>query len=84
MLGEELGIDTPELCKIYYGETNEYKGYNKIYPNNRISTTKYNLVNFFPKSLLFQSNKSGFNDRYIYLRINLYNDKRSIRRFPQI
>ena len=59
MLGEELGIDTPELCKIYYGETNEYKGYNKIYPNNRISTTKYNLVNFFPKSLLLQFKKSA-------------------------
>ena len=59
MLGEELAIDTPELCKIYYGETNEHKGYNKIYPNNRISTTKYNLVNFFPKSLLLQFKKSA-------------------------
>ena len=59
MLGEELAIDTPELCKIYYGETNEHKGYNKIYPNNRISTTKYNLVNFLPKSLLLQFKKSA-------------------------
>jgi len=25
MLGKELTIETPELYKIYYGETNEYK-----------------------------------------------------------
>ena len=59
MLGEELTIETPELCKIYYGETNEYKSYNKIYPNNRISTTKYTLGNFFPKSLLLQIKKTA-------------------------
>ena len=59
MLGEELAIESPELCKIYYGETNEYKDQNKIYPNNRISTTKYTLVNFFPKSLLLQFRKSA-------------------------
>ena len=59
MLEEDLALDTPELCKIYYGESNEYKNQNKIYPNNRISTTKYTLVNFFPKSLLLQFRKSA-------------------------
>ena len=59
MLGEELTIEAPELCKIYYGETNEYKSYNKIYPNNRISTTKYTLANFLPKSLLLQFKKTA-------------------------
>ena len=52
-------MESPELCKIYYGESNEYKQYNQSFPNNRISTTKYTLVNFFPKSLLFQFKKSA-------------------------
>ena len=30
---------------------------NRIYPNNRIKTTKYTLINFLPKSLLLQFNK---------------------------
>ena len=56
MLGS-IEIETPELCKIYYGQTNEKKQQNKIYPNNRISSTKYTLINFFPKSLLLQFKK---------------------------
>ena len=56
MLGE-IEIESPELCKIYYGQTNEFKAQNKIYPNNRISSTKYTLINFFPKSLLLQFKK---------------------------
>ena len=46
-----------ELCKIFYGELNDNKSKNKIYPNNRIKTTKYTLINFIPKSLLLQFNK---------------------------
>ena len=33
--------------------------YNKLYPNNRISTTKYTFEYFFPKSLLLQFRKTA-------------------------
>ena len=54
---DDIPMGTPELCKIFYGELNENKLQNRIYPNNRIKTTKYTLINFLPKSLLVQFNK---------------------------
>ena len=56
MIGD-IPIGSPELCKIFYGDLNDSKIKNKIYPNNRINTTKYTLINFLPKSLLLQFNK---------------------------
>ena len=56
MIGD-IPIESPELCKIFYGDLNDSKIKNKIYPNNRINTTKYTLINFLPKSLLLQFNK---------------------------
>ena len=56
MIGD-IPIGSPELCKIFYGELNDNKLKNRIYPNNRIKTTKYTLINFLPKSLLLQFNK---------------------------
>ena len=60
MLGKELTIETPELYKIKYIMGRQMNtSYNKLYPNNRISTTKYTLEYFFPKSLLLQIKKTA-------------------------
>jgi len=42
---------------IYFGENNENLKYNQKYGDNLITTTKYNLITFFPKSLLIQFRK---------------------------
>ena len=52
-----IPIDNTEQYIIYYGESNEYKIHNKKYPNNKTTSTKYNLINFLPKSLLMQFRK---------------------------
>ena len=39
---------------IEFGENNKNLANNSIFPNNSISTTKYNLFTFVPKSLIFQ------------------------------
>ncbi len=61
-LGLEPIMEVPPLTKIEK-KTNIYEFYinNKkknteelLYPNNKISTTKYNILTFFPKALLYQ------------------------------
>ncbi len=58
MLGT-MAIEGSEQCKVYFGEYENHKEYNKIFSDNRISTTKYTLINFFPKSLLLQFKKAA-------------------------
>lgn len=44
---------------VHFGEKNENLFDNQKYGNNLITTTKYNLITFFPKSLLFQFKKAA-------------------------
>ena len=52
-----IPIEAQEQYIVYYGEYNDYTIKNQKYPNNKTTTTKYNLINFLPKSLLMQFKK---------------------------
>jgi phospholipid-transporting ATPase len=45
--------------EIHFGEENPKIRENKNFPNNKIETTKYNLMTFFPKSLLMQFRRAA-------------------------
>lgn len=45
--------------EVYFGCNNKLTENNKIYPNNLISTTKYNLITIIPKGLLIQFKKAA-------------------------
>lgn len=49
-----LSFDKATQIKIAFGDENLKASYNKFYKNNKISTTKYNIITWIPKSLLFQ------------------------------
>lgn len=44
---------------VFFGEKNENLSHNLRYGNNLITTTKYNMVTFLPKSLLIQFKKAA-------------------------
>lgn len=44
---------------IFFGESNPFILENNHYPNNRITTTNYNIITFVPKSLLFQFKRAA-------------------------
>jgi phospholipid-transporting ATPase len=44
---------------VYYGENSSDMDKNKIFPNNTITTTKYNIITFLPKSLLYQFKRAA-------------------------
>jgi len=48
-----------EKIRIFFGEKNEYLSENLSYGDNKIITTKYTLLSFFPKSLIIQFNKAA-------------------------
>jgi hypothetical protein len=48
-------FDNENQVKIAFGSDNSKKiEHNKNFKNNKISTTKYNILTWVPKSLLFQ------------------------------
>jgi len=58
MLGSEknrrtLRNEIPNII-VHFGENNKNKKFNNKFPDNKIETTKYNILTWFPKSLLIQ------------------------------
>lgn len=51
---EALDYDVNTQMKIYFGKSERKKNIFKRYVTNKISTTKYNLLTFFPKCILMQ------------------------------
>lgn len=51
---EALDYDNRNQMKIYFGTEEKKKNRIKKYLNNKISTTKYNILTFIPKSILMQ------------------------------
>lgn len=51
---EGLDYESKSQMKLYFGKLERKKNIFKKYVNNRISTTKYNILSFFPKSILIQ------------------------------
>jgi phospholipid-transporting ATPase len=45
--------------EIYFGESNPNLEHNKLFPNNKIVTTKYNVLTWAPKSLLMQFRRAA-------------------------
>lgn len=45
--------------RIYFGENNEYLAENTTLGDNKVSTTKYQLLTFFPKSIILQFQKAA-------------------------
>jgi hypothetical protein len=46
--------DPHKQIKVYFGNEDKMKQYHTSFKNNAISTTKYNIITFIPKSLLMQ------------------------------
>lgn len=57
--GSNLLNSSDNSYKIYFGESNEYLLTNILHGDNKISTTKYTILSFFPKSLFLQFQKSA-------------------------
>ena len=51
---EAIDYDKKLQMKVYFGNGEINKNISKNYVSNRISTTKYNLFSFIPKSILMQ------------------------------
>jgi len=51
---EALDYDSQSQMKIYFGKSERKKNIFKRFVTNKISTTKYNLLTFFPKCILMQ------------------------------
>ena len=51
---EALDYDRFTQIKTYFGVEEKKKNIHKKYVTNKISTTKYNLFTFLPKSILMQ------------------------------
>jgi hypothetical protein len=49
-----VNFDPGKQIKVYFGNEEKMKERHKNYKNNTISTTKYNIITFIPKSLLMQ------------------------------
>jgi phospholipid-transporting ATPase len=47
-------FDATKQIKVYFGNEEKMKEHHTAYKNNSISTTKYNIITFIPKSLLMQ------------------------------
>lgn len=57
---KSISIIPPNKRKVYIGSNKEKNLlYNSYFKNNSISTTKYNLLTWIPKSLLFQFTKAA-------------------------
>lgn len=54
MKSEALDYDFKTQMKIYFGTEEKKKNICKKYVTNKISTTKYNLFTFLPKSIMMQ------------------------------
>ena len=56
-LNTNTQINNLSKINIQYGEFNYLLHENEIFPNNKITTTKYNIFSFLPKSLIIQFHK---------------------------
>ena len=54
-----LQISSDKKYIIYFGENNEYLLSNILLGDNIITTTKYTILSFFPKSLFLQFQKAA-------------------------
>ena len=78
-----LNINQKEKINIQFGINNTKLNENSIYPNNNISTTKYTLLTFFPKCLLFQFIKLA-NIYFLIISILCFFDFSPTNPIPQI
>lgn len=52
-------MDSSNKIVVEFGESNPNLINNKIYPNNKVTTTKYNIITWVPKSLLMQFRRAA-------------------------
>ncbi len=60
--------DKIQQIKLYFGDQEKMNLYHKKFKNNSISTTKYKIITFIPKSIFFQFTRAA-NIYFLFISI---------------